>query len=86
MNKNNKSYQKVYFNGDCIVDFTQQTVNENNVASGNMFFDTEGNLIEGKDDSLLVLNGYVDYSYWDTKGCDYNKLGLRLAQVDCLTY
>ena len=64
-NKKKKNYKKIYLNGNCIVDFTQQTVNENNVASGNMFFDAEGNLIEGEDDSSLLLGGMfgsIDYS------------------------
>lgn len=79
-------YKKVYLNGECIIDFTKQTVNEDNVASGNIFFDTEGKLIEGKDDSLAILSGYAGgYEYWNNKSPNFNKLGLRLLQVDQLT-
>ena len=71
-NKNKKNYKKVYLNGECIIDFTQQTVNENNVASGNMFFDTEGNLIEGIDDSALLLNGmFGGIDYYNPCSKDY---------------
>jgi hypothetical protein len=80
-NKNKKNYKKVYLNGKCIIDFTQQTVNENNVTSGNMFFDTEGNLIEGKDDSSLLLRGMfggIDYS--DPCVKDY----LNVSALTCL--
>lgn len=79
-NKKKKNYKKIYLNGNCLVDFTQQTVNENNVASGNMFFDTEGNLIEGKDDSALFLGGMFG-------GFDYNnyceKDNLNLSALQC---
>ena len=78
-NKNKKNYKKIYLNGECLIDFTQQTVNENNVASGNMFFDTEGNLIEGKDDSNEFIKGMLNvYDY--THICPKDSLYLN-----CLT-
>lgn len=78
-NKKKKNYKKVYLNGECIIDFTKQTVNENNVASGNMFFDTEGNLIEGKDDSNEFIKGMLGVY-------DYNNICPKDSlYLNCLT-
>ena len=80
-NKNKRGYQKVYLNGNCVIDFTKQTLDENKVASGNMFFNSEGKLVEGKDDSSLLLDGMfggIDYSNPCMK--DY----LNVAAFTCL--
>ena len=84
-NKNKKGYQKVYLNGNCVIDFTKQTIDENKVASGNMFFNKEGKLVEGKDDSLVILQGQ-EYSYWDNKTPLYHKLGINIPQLTDLSY
>jgi hypothetical protein len=63
-NKNKKGYQKVYLNGNCVIDFTKQTINESSVASGNLFFNSEGKLVEGKsDDNDLVKGAFGVYNY-----------------------
>ncbi|MBO5424033.1 MAG: leucine-rich repeat domain-containing protein [Lachnospiraceae bacterium] len=74
-----KAYKKIYVNGDCVIDFTKQTINENNIASGNLFFNEKGELIEGKDDSNELIKGML-YLY-DSDNICY-KDGLRLG---CIT-
>jgi hypothetical protein len=57
---NKKRYQKIFVNDECVVDFTEQNVNAFNVASGNLFFDTNGKLQEGRDPSALMMSFLCD--------------------------
>jgi len=78
----NKAYKKIYVNGDCVVDFTRQTINENSIASGNLFFNEKGELVEGKDDSITMLNAYVGgCEYVSTQPINCDKLGMRTQQI-----
>ena len=50
-----KAYKKIYVNGDCVVDFTKQTLNEDMVTSDNLFFNAKGELVSGKSsDDIFV--------------------------------
>ena len=73
-----KAYKKIYVNGDCVVDFTRQTINEDNVSSGNLFFNEKGELIEGKDDSNELVKGML-YIYDSNNICP--KDSLRLGSI-----
>lgn len=64
-NKHKKGYQKVYLNGNCVIDFTKQTIDENSVASGNLFFNSEGKLVEGKSDETELLKGMLGAYDWN---------------------
>ena len=44
---NKKRYQKIYVNGDCVVDFTEQNITAEDVAEGKIFYDTSGKLQTG---------------------------------------
>lgn len=57
---NKKRYQKIFVNDDCVVDFTEQNIKAFNVASGNLFFDTNGKLQEGRDPSALMMSFLCD--------------------------
>jgi hypothetical protein len=82
-NKNKKNYKKIYLNGECLIDFTKQTINADTIASGNLFFDAEGKLVEGHDDSIAMLNAYMGgYEYISNQIINYDKLGIRTQQID----
>lgn len=84
-NKNKKGYKKVYLNGECLIDFTKQTIDENKVASGNMFFNSEGKLVEGQDDSLKILLSYVDYDYSSNPEPIF-KTSVNFGNINKITY
>jgi hypothetical protein len=57
-----KAYKKIYVNGDCVVDFTKQTLTEDTVSSDNLFFNNEGELINGKSDDFTAARAYFSSS------------------------
>jgi hypothetical protein len=50
---NKKRYQKIFVNDNCVVDFTEQSINAHAVLSGNTFFGTDGQLKKGLASDVL---------------------------------
>lgn len=57
-----KAYKKIYVNGDCVVDFTKQTIKTTDITSGNTFFDKSGKLKNGINTDLTWLFENGDYT------------------------